>query len=164
MLRPSVFEMNKFFDDFDSFWGFEPAPFFGDRRPRKALGKCGSGRELTDPERNPFRSIRTDVKEVDGGHEIDMELPGFTKEEVTAELKDGFLTVKAEHNSEENEEKKDFVRREIYRGSYMRSFNVGEDITEEDITAKFENGLLTLTIPKKEKKQEEETSKFITIQ
>ena len=97
-----------------------------------------------------------------------MELPGFAKEEVKAQLKDGYLTITAEHSAENKEEgqKKEavkYIRRERYYGKCQRSFFVGKNVTEEDINAKFENGILTMYVPKEVKKPQVE-EKFITIE
>ena len=110
--------------------------------------------------------MHTDIRESDDGFEISMNLPGYKKENVSAELKDGYLTIKAETSSE-NEEKDDkfkYVRKERYVGSCSRAFYVGEDITEEDIKARFEDGVLKLQIPKKEAKPAVEEKKFIPIE
>ena len=96
--------------------------------------------------------MKTDVKENENDFEIDMSLPGVNKEDIKAELNDGYLTVSASTSNvkEDNDEKKRYVRRERYYGSCSRSFYVGEAITEQEIKAKFENGVLQLSIPKKE--------------
>ena len=110
--------------------------------------------------------MSTDVRESDGEYQIEMDLPGFAKEDVNASLKDGYLTISAEHR-QENEEKDDenkFIRRERYQGTCRRSFYVGSQITEEDIKAKFKDGVLTLLVPKKEKQPEVEQKKFISIE
>lgn len=154
MLRPATFRNSYFdnmFDDFfrNDFWG----PMV---RPAKAQGNL--------PE---FRAMKTDIREHDGGYEIEMNLPGFAKEDVKAELKDGYLTVTASHNTE-NEEKNEnekYIRRERYSGHYQRSFYIGEDLTEEDIHAAFKDGVLSLSIPKKEPEvPAEEEAKYISIE
>ena len=99
--------------------------------------------------------MKTDIKELEGGYELEMDLPGFTKDEITAELKDGYLTVSATKGLDKDEQEKEtgkYIRRERYAGSMMRSFYVGDEIKQEDIHAKFENGILQLSIPKKEAK------------
>lgn len=95
-----------------------------------------------------------------------MNLPGFTKEDVKAELKEGYLTITASTNSsdEEKDKKGRYIRRERYSGTCSRQFYVGEKVTEEDIKAKFENGTLKLTIPKKEETPEVEEAKHIAIE
>ena len=108
--------------------------------------------------------MKTDVKETDAGYELTLDLPGIKKENVKAELNDGYLTISAE--SEENNDQKDedgkYLRRERYTGSYRRSFFVGRNITEADIKAKFTDGVLRLDIPKKEPSAPEK--KYIAIE
>ena len=108
--------------------------------------------------------MRTDVKEKDDAYEVEIDLPGFKKDEIRAELKDGYLTISAARNVN-NEEKKEgrYIRQERFTGNVSRSFYVGDSLTQEDIKAKFENGILTLDIPKKEQKQVEE-SRYVTIE
>ena len=110
--------------------------------------------------------MRTDVKETDGGYELDVDLPGYKKEDIKAELKDGTLTISASTNTEKEDKEKDgkFIRRERFSGSCSRSFYVGENLDQEDIKAKFENGILKLFVPKKEAKPEIEESKYIAIE
>ena len=97
---------------------------------------------------------------------MSMNLPGFKKEDVKGELKDGYLTITASTDNEESEkdDKGRFIRRERYSGTCSRSFYVGQDVTQEEIRAKFENGVLRLEIPKKEAKPVEEKSRFISIE
>lgn len=95
-----------------------------------------------------------------------MDLPGFCREDISAELNDGYLTVtatakKAEENTSDKKEK--YVRRNVSQQHCNRSFYVGDNMKQEDIKAKFENGVLTLQVPKKEEIPEEQTKKFITI-
>lgn len=146
MLMPSIFGENLFDDFFDDF-----------ARPRKnAAGYNASVSSV----------MKTDVKESDTGFELDIDLPGFKKEEVKAELKNGYLTISAE--SSRNEEQKDdsgkYIRRERFFGTCSRSFYVGEDIEQEDIKAKFEDGILKIAIPKKQPKPVEEKSNYIAIE
>lgn len=114
-----------------------------------------------------YSAMNTDIKEDENGYTIEMDLPGFRKEDVSAQLKDGYLTVTASHSDtkEEKDDKSKYIRRERYSGQYQRSFYVGDDLTEEDIHAGFKNGVLTLGIPKKEaKKPEVEETKYIPIE
>ena len=137
---PTVFGENLMdvFDDFDR------AFFRGFPQPDRALyGK------------NAARMMKTDVKETDEGYELDVELPGFRKEEIKLELNSGYLTISTE-KSLEKEKKGKIIRQERYAGTMQRSFYVGGSITEEDIKAKYENGVLSLLIPKKEAKKEPE--------
>ena len=108
--------------------------------------------------------MKTDVKEKDNGYEVAIDLPGFKKDEVKAELKDGYLTISAAKGLDKDEKDKDgkYICRERYSGDMSRSFYVGKNVTEEDIHAKFENGILMLDIPKKEAKKEEK--KYVTIE
>lgn len=151
MLAPSIFGMNDLFDDFGDVFEFSPAF-------RKQVATTGN--------------ISSDIKELADSYQIEMELPGFAKEEVKAQLKDGYLTITAEHNAENKEENNEegqkkeavkYIRRERYYGKCQRSFFVGKNVTEEDINAKFENGILTMYVPKGVKKPQVE-EKFITIE
>jgi HSP20 family molecular chaperone IbpA len=110
--------------------------------------------------------MQTDVEEKDNGYEITMNLPGFKKEDVKGEIKDGYLTVTASTNTSNDEKDKDgkFIRRERYSGTCSRSFYVGEDVTENDIKAKFTDGVLKIAVPKKEAKPAVEESKYIAIE
>lgn len=110
-------------------------------------------------------SMKTDVKEVDGNYELSIEVPGFNKEDITASLKNGYLTISAKHeeNNDENNEQGKYIRRERRFGSCQRSFFVGEAITEEDIKASYNNGILKLTLPK-EKESLPESPKTIAIE
>ena len=114
--------------------------------------------------RNEANMMKTDIKEHDGGYELTVDLPGVKKEDIKAELNDGYLTISAENNTnkDEKEENGKYICRERYSGSYSRSFYVGDAITEEDIKAKFENGTLKLDIPKKEALPEKQ-NKYIAI-
>lgn len=145
MMTPSIFRENLWNDLMDfSFPEFD----------RMMYGKRGE------------HVMRTDVKENEQGYEVDIELPGYKKEEVKAELKDGYLTVNAskEMNNDQKDENGKYVRRERYLGNMSRSFYVGENVTQEDIHARFENGILTLQIPKKEAKKQIEEKHYVTIE
>ena len=110
--------------------------------------------------------MRTDVKEHDDKYEVDIELPGFKKEDVKAELKDGYLTITAlkEVNNEQKNENGKYVRRERYTGNMSRSFYVGDKVTQEEIRAKFEDGILKLQIPKKDPKKQVQDKHYVTIE
>ena len=142
MMMPSIFGENLFDDFFDnSFRDFS----------------IGQGNGL----------MKTDVKGSDGDYEIDMSLPGVNKEDIKAELKDGYLTVSAQtsNEKEDKDENKKYVRRERYYGSCSRSFYVGEQVKQEEIKARYENGVLTLNIPKKEpEKVETDANNYIAIE
>ena len=99
--------------------------------------------------------MKTDIKETKDGYELDIDLPGMEKKDINLELKDGYLTIKANHNHEQ-EEKDDqghYLRKERFTGSCSRSFYVGDNVKEEDVHAKFDNGILKLSFPKEEPKQ-----------
>ncbi len=98
------------------------------------------------------RLMKTDVHEMDDHYEVDIDLPGFKKEEIKLELNNGYLTVSATKGLDEDDKSKKgkVIRKERYMGSMERSFYVGDELTEEDIKAKFEHGVLSLTVPKKE--------------
>ena len=109
--------------------------------------------------------MKTDVRETEDGYELDIDLPGFKKDEVTAQLDNGYLTIQASKglDKEQKDKKGKYIHKERYAGSMSRSFYVGDNMKQEDIKAKFENGVLTLQVPKKEEIPEEQTKKFITI-
>lgn len=96
--------------------------------------------------------MKTDVRETDEGYEVDVDLPGFRKDEIHLELNNGYLTISTEKSLEKDEKNKQgkMLRQERYAGTMQRSFFVGEQITEEDVKATYENGVLHLIIPKKE--------------
>lgn len=110
--------------------------------------------------------MKTDVKESENGYELSMELPGYKKEDISAELKEGTLIISAVKSSETEEKDKNdkFIRKERYYGNLSRSFYVGENVEETDIKAKFEDGVLTLVVPKKEAKPAVEERKLIAIE
>lgn len=110
--------------------------------------------------------MKTDVRETPNGYEVDIDLPGFKKDEIRMQLKNGYLTVNAakEMNQEEKNEQGTYVRRERYSGSMSRSFYVGESIAEKDIHPKYENGILSFCLPKEDKKQIEEKESYISIE
>lgn len=109
--------------------------------------------------------MKTDIKEQDGKYLMDVDLPGFQKEDIKAELKDGYMTINAVKNesNDTKDENGNYIHRERYTGSCSRTFYVGEGITEEDIKASFKDGTLHLTIPKEEPKKLEEQKKLISI-
>lgn len=148
MLRPSIFNDN-LFDDFFEF------PFFDDRAERKLYGH------------NAKNIMKTDIKEHKDGYELEIDLPGFHKDEIQVELKDGYLTISAAKQLNQDEKEKEsgkYIRRERYSGSCQRSFYVGDEITQEDIKAEFKHGILKLFVPKKEAKPEVEQRKFVSIE
>lgn len=136
MMMPSIFGEN-LFDEMMNSWEDD---FFGKHNP--LYGKHAKN------------MMKTDVKETDGGYELDIDLPGFKKDELSVHLEDGYLTINAEKGLDKDAEDKEgnYIRRERYYGSCSRSFYVGDAVTEEDIRAKYEDGLLKLSIPKKDAK------------
>ena len=135
MLIPSIFGENLFDDWFD----------LQDLRDLDRAGKKLYGKHAS-------RLMKTDVHEQENQYEVDMDLPGFKKEEISLELQNGYLTVSAAKGLDKDEEDKKgkLIRQERYEGSMQRSFYVGEYVTEEDIKASFQHGVLSLIIPKKE--------------
>ena len=134
MMMPSVFGKD-IFDDFMDDFGFPDVN-------KELYGKHAKN------------VMKTDVRELEDGYEIIMDLPGFKKDEIEIMLENGYLNVSATKGLDKDESDKagKYIRRERYSGSMSRSFYVGDDITHEDIHAKFENGILKLDVPKKEAK------------
>ena len=111
--------------------------------------------------------MKTDVKETDTEYELEMDLPGFTKDEVSASVENGYLTITAAKGVDKDEQEKEthkYIRRERYAGACQRSFYVGEDVTEADIKGEFKHGILKLHIPKKEVQPAVEERKYISIE
>ena len=146
MMMPSIFGENLFNDDWMDF-GFPEVD--------KALyGKHANN------------VMKTDVKETDTGYEVDIDLPGFKKDEIKLELDNGYLTISATKGLDKDETDKEtgkYIRRERYAGSMSRTFYVGSQLTQNDIHAKFEDGILKLSIPKKDAPQIEQ-NKYIAIE
>ena len=112
--------------------------------------------------KNAPRMMKTDVKETEGGYELDVDLPGFKKEEIHLDLQNGYLTISTEKNLENKEEKHGkLLRQERYTGTMQRSFYVGENLTEEDIHAKYEDGVLKVDLPKKEARKVPEKKQIL---
>jgi HSP20 family protein len=109
--------------------------------------------------------MKTDVKETESGYEVDIDLPGFKKDEVSASLENGYLTISAAKglDKDEQDKKGKYIRKERYAGSMSRSFYVGEGVDQNDIHAKFEDGILRLSVPKENKKAVEQ-NKYIAIE
>jgi HSP20 family molecular chaperone IbpA len=125
--------------------------------------------DFMEPFDNEFMTnglMSTDVKDNDNNYEIAIDLPGVKKEDVKAQLKDGYLNIEASSssNKDEKDEKGNYIRRERYTGKARRSFYVGNEVTQEEIKAKFEDGTLTLLVPKKEDKPEVEQKQNILIE
>ena len=144
---PSIFGENLFDDDWFDF----DRDFWGRKNP--LYGK------------NAKNIMKTDIREHDAGYELDIDLPGFKKDEINVELENGYLTISAAKglDKDEQDKKGKYIRKERYAGAMQRSFYVGDAVTEEDIKAKFEDGILKLSIPKKDAKAVE-TKKSIAIE
>ena len=140
MFMPSIFNRGFMDDVFND-------DFFTDTKNKKMIGN-------------------TDIKEKKDRYELEIELPGFTKENIKAEINNGYLVVSASHN--ENKDEKDeegrYIRKERYKGQFMRSLYLANHINKEDIKAKFENGILKLEVPKKEAQPKIEEKKYIQIE
>ena len=149
MMMPSIFREN-LFDDFMNDFAFPAFP----NVDKELYGKHAKN------------LMKTDVKDVKDGYEVDIDLPGFKKDEIKIQLNNGTLTVSAAKGLDKDEEDKEkkYVRRERYAGAMSRSFYVGDHVTEEDVHPKYENGILSFTIPKKEQKAVEQKDKFIAIE
>ena len=114
-----------------------------------------------------FDMMNTDIKDTENGYEITMNMPGVKKEDVKAELKDGYLTICAAKGLDKDEQEKNsgrYIRQERYAGACERSFYVGGDVTDEDIKGEFKHGILRLSIPKKDAKSLAEEKKYISIE
>ncbi len=128
------------------------------------------GRELNKAEKKLYghrakNVMNTDIKETEDSYELEMDLPGFKKDEVTVELDNGYITIRAAKGLDKDEKTKEgrYIRKERYAGSCERSFYVGEAVTQDDIKASFRHGILRLDIPKKENKKVE-GNKYIAIE
>lgn len=110
--------------------------------------------------------MRTDVRDVDGNYELYIDLPGYKKEDVKIHLKEGYLTITATRQADKDEKNTEgkYVRRERYMGSCSRSFFVGKNLHQDNIHAKYENGVLQVTFPKEENRKEIEDKKYISIE
>lgn len=146
MLLPSILGENLFEDFFDDF-----------ARPIRKPVRYSTPATTT---------MKTDVRENEDSYEMYIDLPGYKKEDVRAELKNGYLTISAttKNENDEKDENGRYIRRERYYGSCSRSFYVGEEVGQEEIRAKFEDGILKISVPKKEAKPEIEEKKYIAIE
>ena len=138
-MLPSIFRDNLFddmfdFDDFDKEFNRMMRPLYG---------------------KHAQNMMKTDVRETDNSYELDIDLPGFKKDEIKVELDNGYLSISAAKGLDKDEEKKDgkYIRRERYAGAMNRTFYVGDNLTQQDIKAKFENGILKISVPKKDVQQ-----------
>ena len=151
MLMPSIFNDNLF----DNFFDF---PFYDDRAERQAEKKLYG--------HHAANLMKTDIKEKKDGYDLEMDLPGFKKDEIQMELNDGVLTISAAKGLDKDEEDKNgnYIRKERYAGSMSRSFYVGKHVTVEDVHPKYENGILSFSVPKEEAKPVEEKKNYISIE
>ena len=145
MLMPSIFGENLFNDDWMDF-------NFPD------IDKALYGKHAQNV-------MKTDVRETESGYELDVDLPGFKKDEISAQLDNGYLTISASKGLDKDEEKKNgkYIRKERYAGAMSRSFYVGDGLSQSDIKAKYEDGILKISVPKMDKKAVE-SSKTIAIE
>lgn len=153
MLMPSIFGEN-LFDDFMSDF-----PFFDDRDLRRTERKLYG--------HNVKNLMKTDIKETDSGFELEIDLPGFKKDEIKVSLNSGYMTVSAAKGLDQDEQEKQsgrYIRRERYAGACQRSFYVGEGVAEDDIKGEFKQGILKLFVPKKKPEPAVEEKKYITIE
>lgn len=135
MLMPKVFDDDFFSDDFFN----------------------GRGKEH-------FQLMKTDIREDENGYTLEIDLPGYKKEDIKIDVTDGYLTIHAKTSDEVNEEKKGkYVRRERFMGEATRSFYVGDDVKEDEIKASFKNGILNLNVPKVSPEEKESEKKYIEI-
>ncbi len=153
MLMPSIFGDNLFDDFMNDF------PFFDDRDVKKMEKKLYGrhGRNL----------MKTDIRETDDSYVLEMDLPGFKKEEIQVSLDNGYLTINAAKGLDQDEQEKKtgkYIRKERYAGACQRSFYVGDAVTQDEIKGEFQHGILKLTIPKKEEKAQVPEKKYIAIE
>lgn len=157
MLRPSIFGENLFdeFFDFPAFPDFSQFEKMENQMNSKLYG------------RHAKNLMKVDIKDCEDTYEMDVDLPGFKKEEISASLENGYLTITAAKGLDQDEQEKDtgrYIRRERYAGTCQRSFYVGEDVRQEDIRAEFKHGVLKLAIPKETPKLEQKNNHFIAIE
>ena len=147
-MLPSIFRDNLFDDMFD----FDFDKEFN-RMMRPLYGKHAQN------------MMKTDVRETGNSYELDIDLPGFKKDEITIQLDNGYLSISASKGLDKDEENKNgkYIRRERYAGAMNRTFYVGDNLTQQDIQAKFEDGILKISVPKKDVQQIEQ-NKYIAIE
>ena len=156
MLLPSIFGEDLFNDWMDF-------PF--DDKFEKKLNKELYGRKNPVFGKNAARIMKTDVREKKDSYEVDVDLPGFKKEQIQVSLENGYLTISAEKGLDKDEDRGSrYIRRERFSGSCRRTFYVGENLEQSDIKACFRHGILKLTIPKKVEKPTVEENRYISIE
>ena len=151
-MLPSIFYDN-LFDDFFNF------PFYDDKAERRAEKKLYG--------HHAHNLMKTDIKEKKDGYELEIDLPGFTKDEINASIEDGYLTISAAKGLDKDEKEKEsgrYIRKERYAGACQRSFYVGEAVKQEDVKAEFKHGILKLFVPKKEPEKKVDEHKYIAIE
>ena len=152
MMMPSIFGENLFDDDWMDFpFNRFDREFWGRKNP--LYGKHAKN------------MMKTDIREHEEGYELDIDLPGFKKDEINVQLDNGYLTISAAKglDKDEQDKKGKYIRKERYAGAMQRSFYVADVVAQEDVKAKFEDGILRLSIPKKDAKAVE-TKKTIAIE
>ena len=150
MLMPRIYNENLFDDFFGDF------PFFDNGMQNVEKKLYGH---------NASRMMSTDIKQKDDGYELEMDLPGFKKEDIQISLENGYLTISAAKGLDENsEEKTHYIRRERYVGTCSRSFYVDQTITQDQIRAEFHHGILKLFVPKEDAMPAIEQKKYIAIE
>ena len=153
MMMPSIFG-ERLFDDF-----MNDFPFYNEKDLKKAEKKLYG--------HHAANLMKTDVRETDTAYEVEMDLPGFKKDEIKVSLEDGYLTISAAKGLDKSEQDKKtgtYIRKERYAGACERSFYVGENVTQDDIKGEFSHGILKLTITKKEVSPAVEEKKYIAIE
>ena len=114
-------------------------------------------------DRMNYNLMKTDIKEDDKSYLLEVDLPGYDKDDIKIDVTDGYLTINAKIEKEDKDDGKNYVRRERFTGEVSRSFYVGEDIKEDEIKAKFKNGILTLEVPKASLEDKKKDKKYIEI-
>ncbi len=145
-MMPSIFGENLFDDFFNDDFSLFPAmpardPLYG---------------------KHAKNLMKTDVRETNGSYELDIDLPGFKKDEVNVDLKDGYLTIQAAKglDKDQQDESGRYIRRERYAGACSRSFYVGDGVEPQEVTARFADGILRVTLPKREQKALPQSSRI----
>ena len=114
-------------------------------------------------DRMNYNLMKTDIREDENSYLLEVDLPGYSKDDIKIDITDGYLTINAKVEKEDNEDKKNYVRRERFTGEVSRSFYVGEDIKEDEVKASFKNGILTLEVPKLSLEDKKKDKKYIEI-
>ena len=114
-------------------------------------------------DRMNFNLMKTDIREDDKSYLLEVDLPGYSKDDIKIDITDGYLTINAKVEKEDKDESKTYVRRERFTGEVSRSFYVGEDIKEDEVKASFKNGILTLEVPKLSLEDKKKDKKYIEI-